>query len=563
MFARLMMARMGMETAPTDTSFQSYFPGVNFRLEDGRKTPDLIFNGVNCFHVVEFAISDSDPMMTMMRKREKYDHICENIASQMSLNVYLSVVVLTPYKTVVVFGHQDIANWVGTDCPEILANLMRTVEDINNYRAMRNKFDTMINTNEIANKAEFHENLERLRLLKFRNRDTFHTFTLEMSLNAELMNRPEHFTKDKVEDPVIGARKMYEEVFPLNDMEVISSVYDNIKADIYTKEVSEMVALSPEKVCEKMDLKVRELIMVSVKKIPRAFKIPAVTTNMRPGFLPMSMVVKKVLSDGTYILKPEFEHYPKSEKSEVLGLPMKEITDFEMEMKRLFRVDTKRYPDLISMFKTTKFYEIMEMTEVWIRELILLTERRHVGTSKSNQMVYKDYNNFSIMVSNGPRLKDSNQVHFRILTQTSSSMYNNSHFIPFYPASHYSIDTVKDDLYLTNWISLEMADLEHYCTVCARARVILSDMWERTRESSASSKRVLDTMNFPEIFMACPILLLEHKRNTSTIGQLSRYLMHSGTSILSNYSKLADEIFEIPRRSIIQSWVVLKQANGS
>jgi hypothetical protein len=204
----------------------------------------------------------------------------------------------------------------------------------------------------------------------------------------------------------------------------------------------------------------------------------------------------------------------------------------------------------------------LETWEVISRELMLLSERRFVSSTNAKFFAHKSYKNFSLVVHKGPKLTEGKQLRFKIhiRSDTGVDMVN---WMGVFHSFKKSSELSFDNHYETSWLTLSMHDLEHFCTIASRTRVLMKEMIFKVKEDSRTRQSVeskmVDSKRVPEFFLHPVLVMMEHKRNTSTSSQSARYLVHSMTSLMSDKMGIFSEILSVPVRSIVQSVVIQRQ----
>jgi len=366
-------------------------------------------------------------------------------------------------------------------------------------------------------------------------------------------------TDEFVEDWERTMRDLEKDKF--DEKKFVKEVAKGYKSGRFTKEISDMVSLKRSVVAEDLLAKLRGMERPGHNEnIPKFWRFPVILDSYLPGDEPVELRSIGYTFDGSTIGRGLFSGFEPPE-SNTEGFPlypdmMEELEDFLLDMMK----SSSPSDDIIEVWKSSAMHMILRNLQELVYEVQLLSDRRFTLKPNKPSCAFKKYRKFSLLIAEGPMLKDSNQVVFRVLINSPEEPRFNKYSRSFWSYSEAGFTQWSDDQFTTGWMSLQMADLIHYDTVDSKCQVILSSMAMKAREAK------LDWMVSPklyrvhEFFMTMILIISEHKRNTVTCAQLARYLLHSATSLLSNHRKLAEEIFELPIRSVGQMIVVKRQA---
>jgi hypothetical protein len=205
------------------------------------------------------------------------------------------------------------------------------------------------------------------------------------------------------------------------------------------------------------------------------------------------------------------------------------------------------------------FYEELKRTNLWytlcfvskLAENICYMEgRRHLFDNKRGHTVMKTFGDYILLVRAGSRLTSNKQIKYKLMTKKEFNTYTDSY--TFHSWKEYNSDFME-----TKWLTMSITDLAHFSKLREVALAMASDYYDKKIEMLKSEKFV-DTI-LDKSFVFSMMVLMEHKRGTSTTLQLNRYLLHSASSYITNREKLIDDINSSPVRSRIESFIRIKQ----
>ncbi|UQZ09544.1 putative RNA-dependent RNA polymerase [Freshwater macrophyte associated bunya-like virus 1] len=573
MFARLVMYyTKNITDTDTDTSIGDFFKyeGIYSRL-----TPDFIFRESDgSYHMVEFAWTDARYEDVLSRKLDKYEEARIEASMMMKIeksDVMLSVVVMDSNSMICRSNNSEFELPTAT-LKQIMPNIFymkNLVESIPNYAYAKKQLqdDEEVDLDlRVLSLLTTINNLECKMVVK-------KTKAPMISESYKTMDKDKDKTfKAVMEDPMIMEAKKFVNNHYMNDRKYIDFFMDAGKKDLLCHEIASMATCKYsdiEKLINALMLKEEKkrfrakldkdgnIISKVAKKIPKWFKVPVMrgdTMDYNPVDITCNVI--DTLEDGTWLLPAEIYDKEESvEDREGIGMCLEDEEEVELFLKEyLESVPTK---NLLERFKNTKLYEMLETMEDIATNIAYLEGRRWIlqnskGT-KEKTSVYKKFGNYAIQLSTGSRLTAEKQIRYRVfirLEDTDDDVAN-----PFMH-TYYKFD---GKYFCTKWLSISAMDLKHYCTVKSTCELLVVNQMTKMEENNFKMENYSMARDYP-IWTAVPILLMmEHKRGTSTTAQLNRYVFHSFTAIMSDKKSMLKTICDDPVRSTIESYIRLKQ----
>nr|QDW81309.1 RNA-dependent RNA polymerase [Rhizoctonia solani bunya/phlebo-like virus 1] len=281
---------------------------------------------------------------------------------------------------------------------------------------------------------------------------------------------------------------------------------------------------------------------------------------------------KLELEDGTKILgrTPMYDFDKNKEvleyNEEGMGFDMEQDTMFCENLIEFLSEEIKetdKFGEYEKDFNSLKWYEEVSKTQSYFismfwREMIenisYLDGRRYVNSKREGNTVLKDFGNYILMVKKGSKLTSQKQINFKLILRKECAMMDEaSAFHKFYPIK----GNCNEGFVTTRWLALSITDIRHFLKLPETMLLLSSDYQDKKQEmykNTVAEFRVLDK-SLITMFM----ILMEHKRGTSTTNQLNRYIMHSATSFISNREKMIMDINADPIRSRIESYMRICQ----
>lgn len=574
--SQLCMTAMGFTSVATDCSFNSVFPNLELTPDMGMKTPDYIIKNGNEFHVIEFAFSDGDPVMAAQRKLDKYNHIVDHINHIMfnpdiNARVTLSVVVVCTDRVFIadeygvcnILKDRELSN--DRSYLEPVYRLVQDVENIQNYHHVRTQFDSWDTDEVTIDEVKMIKLRDQLIQCLMRKDMPKKALPLSQARSKEMVGKLECTKKSNLKEITtlkgdFLSDKMFLSASESGLKNIIKRNHKNLE---FGPEIKKIISTSPETV----QARIREAMVYQCERAklglsrPKFLKVPVMSSKYSGVELPRQFREVETLSEGTKLLRGtvhKMEHDPDSELFlPGIGISETMINLFLTTFKSMAVMNQVTKDNFIDRFKETELYDCLVMMEVFARETMLLSHRRfHKSGNKGKHSAFKKYDHFSLIVKNGPRMKRDAQLVMKVLVKTQNLKNFEAISRPFQRIN--TIDRFADE-YSTDWFSIQMADLEHFCTIASRSLVVLSDMWAKMRESEPSAALSQNAGALKELFLVPILIMMEHKRGTSTAAQNTRYLVHSASALASDRMGLVSTLSDLPIRSEMQAYVVKRQ----
>lgn len=572
MMARAFCRVNGISMARTDVKLRDLFYEElkDVYPEALRKTPDVVHIATDgSMKIFEFTVTNANWVTRLNEKVDKYATYINYLRDHSGISVEYIVVLYDMtnqvFRTTASTGAYKLPDMTRTH------GLESIMCGIPNYREMRTKLDVSNFRNDeiILERAE--EVLKELRISKL---DEIKAPSLrnsrEMDKDLELITSAEDelFQMVYARDTATSAAKMAKDL--RNRYARAETVFN-----FCGPEVAEIVKQATEEGSEDVRSRINELLEEgeaqrenSTEKIPCLFKLPLLTAEMKgAGFhrRPRDMTV---LDDGTMLFRAQAEILKKAEEVEWseqedrtgIGHTTTDVSLIKRAMRSLGEVtENLELGKMVTQFEATLAYRTASFWETLSREIMLMSERRFIHTNNPCNFAFKQFPNFSLEMHKGPKLTKGKVVRIKFhVDDDGTTPVKNRLYHTFYRETD-SMGTKS-----TKWLTMTLTDLEHFVTLASRMKVILADMEFKIQEDSTMEKEMERRISripsvFPNLIMVPMLIMMEHKRNTSTTAQLPRYVLHASTSILGNIKGMAEEVISLPVRSLLQSFLVRSQ----
>nr|QXN75455.1 MAG: RNA-dependent RNA polymerase [Grapevine-associated mycobunya-like virus 4] len=317
--------------------------------------------------------------------------------------------------------------------------------------------------------------------------------------------------------------------------------------------------------------KIRKSLNLKKFKIPKVFKFPLM--DMPPDkekmlFTPMLINHEHETDDGTLFLtnnlqEDNMDNYEYLEEG--IGINKEEDETIFDELYEFMVKSSNNLEDEVINFcpqlSGSSFYEEFKRTNMWyilsflasLAENICYMEgRRHMFDKKKGHTVMKAFGNYILLVRAGSKLTSNKQIKYKLMTKKDFITYTDSYIF-------HSWKEFNSEFMETRWLTMSITDLAHFVKIREVSMAMASDYYDKKVEMIKSEKFVDSILD--KSFVCSIMVLMEHKRGTSTSLQLNRYLLHSASSYITNREKLVEDINSNPIRSRLESFIRIKQMN--
>jgi len=578
MFAKVFMEQLGTAFARTDVKLEEAFSDVDMTKVNGSLTPDVIRVDNRTADILEFTVTDTNTLTKANEKLRKYQGMVNFINTTSDWSVTLTVVVMNlDTRTVDVFSQDEELKALSLEnisavnaYTKSLFDVIQVVEAIPNYRMMKMIMDET--SNNVSTNESVMKVVEDLNMMLLRETNHPVVTPYRVSFDPKLMNSVIEVlsTTKEVASVAAMANPLYMTGEDASVEAMASRFKEAWKMERFTYEVDTMMEIKKADIISIYETKLKEFNSGRLvpNKAPKMFPFPRFMETMKsvPVGMVTSLEVRVTLDDGTNLLKRVAPNFTKEKSTEyenktisLNNLEAEMLKDNVMDLMAVDKVLDIKDVDIVSVFNNTKVARIMGMMEKVAREAMLMSERRFASRTIRSAAAFKEFEGFSLLMAASGKVKSDSQIFVKVyVLDLEDDAVEDMLFRSF---TNEAANAECTDVKATGWLAFQLADLEHYTTLLGRARVIISDMWERTKSARVSYAMKNDLMNgyLPTIFMMPLATLMEHKRGTSTQHQVSRYLMHSMTSVLSMSNKIAEEIYDTPVRTLLHAMVVRNQ----
>lgn len=574
-FASLFMNANKLEIQGTDEELQNYFYE---ELKDVypaalKKSPDYIRrNDDGTYLILEFSVTNGDVTSRIQDKVDKYMIYFDFLNNARNFQIDYRVVVLDMTDSQVRIWPEEKSKLMTLPNIRILKDMEMKMSKISNYTRIRMELEGDVKIYE----ADVQRTLDKLtKLLVSKDFSMIKSASME---GAHNMNQDLEMTTIH-EDPVLTELTSRTAEMKTEDFANLMAEQYRSNKPMFGPEVMKIIDASDPKNKKNLTEKIKKAFGVERKRreattetFQKVFKMPILTAEMGGASfnIPGKMSDVRELDDGTFLyrmrtnLVREERKWTKQESKEGMGLDESDVILVEQILSWMKQdvVGLTSVTQVLEAFKRSKLFKMLSLWEDLSREIMLMSERRFIYTNKAAFFSYKIFENFSLEVHKGSKLTSGKQLRFRVHVNC-----NNEADIPVWTSVFHSFKK-RDDYcwtteYMTTWLTASKADLEHFVTIKSRAMVLLSEMIFKTQENSEMLKSVENSMvsdrMIPDLFLVPILIMMEHKRNTSTSAQAARYVMHSMTSMISDKKGVLSEILSLPIRTLVQSFVVQRQ----
>lgn len=230
-------------------------------------------------------------------------------------------------------------------------------------------------------------------------------------------------------------------------------------------------------------------------------------------------------------------------------------TEFFEEVDEVKNKDYSDYEDMripIKKLIDSRLWTYVCCVSDLMENLCYMEGRRHIFDSKKGHTVFKNFGEYMILMKKGSKLTQDKQIRYKLFFGKDRKKEMVSGMFKSLKDSKLSNLLVE-----TSWLSITLADIKHYIKIKEVILGMFSNFCDKLEEDNRGSNFNMDLLT--KSMMTQSMIMLEHRRGTSTSAQLNRYLLNSVTSFCTNRSKLMEDIFSDPTRSRLESYIKIKQ----
>jgi hypothetical protein len=613
-FAEIVISTMNWEM-PEELDFSppdrfSYY-GV-----DSQKTPDYIVDMGAYYLLLDFAVTSSTTNFVRNKKVIKYKDLGEGLSRHLNKEVRVSAVVWNinerndfSLPTELRMIRRSLATNLNLEFLYRMHLNISVMENYDKYRKMSEEEDEEdykdLERRIEAYKALLGSSISMVpNLGKTKAPDLEHSRTLKENvpknkryINKEDQNYLNEMLRE-VDDRDNAAKNSEEDQYLQETIKLMLDMNNGKEVEI-PKHMSAVLTLDKESLVMEGTklLKNQEEIRKSLPegyKIPKLFKFPMVnvsSSKMEEEFSSRTIDffgADRYTDDGTYYYKwtpgwkeqKEEEERKRGKDYNINGIGidlekdpklidnlMEEMSE-EYQMKPGSIMDCLRFLDSeenLSHIRNTKLWMILTFVSDLYMNLALMSGRRdvfyykrfsnktHVVRSKS-YTVMKRFGEYILMVKSGSHMTSNKVVRYKVITHKDNVMASEAFSKAFHTFREADFST---DMMETKWLSCSVTDIRHFLKMKEVSVALMSNFRDKEKENKKAGYLTFEPLRKRVLFMV--VALLEKSRNTSTAGQLNRYLMHSSLSYMSNRKELLNDIFSEPIRTRVCSVLKLRQ----
>jgi len=589
-FGQIILTAMGwemVESLDVDITKRFNYWGVDYN-----KTPDYVLETENEVVILDFAVTTSNAGQIRENKVKKYEDLRNGLSQHLKKSVKVEAVVWKINQKdefqIPDFMSEITSMLIGDETLEFLFNVHLSISMMKDYNKFRMMTDIEAEEDDmnLNLKKAYYDSIINSKLSNKKNMNNYKVHPIEESRTKtrRLDTKKVHlqdstFYKEMKEEKVLSTLNYKENLMKKMNEALNGEVMSPDLKVALSFDKNKLKSLIHEEKERMLDLRMG-FESNSNWKIPKTFKFPFVNilqSNMPEifkGHTPDFWNMEKELDDGTlfYSSTMDYEHQKLEEldKAKVdynvdgIGFNeeedvsiMESLIEFLMESRRLTGSESMTFDDetgVLDMLKKTKVWEILEFWSDLVYNLSYLDGRRHIFDKNKGHTVFKNFGEYMLLIKKGSKLTAQKQIRFKIVTHKKNIIIDNQiHFhkwedIPF-----------TMDMVWTKWLSITVTDIRHFLKVKEVAVNLLSDLMDKFKENNRGASHPKNMIN--KSYMTQLVILLEHKRGTSTTCQLNRYLVNSATSYISNREKLITDINADPIRSRVEAYIRILQMN--
>lgn len=566
----------------------------NYMGPDFYKTPDYIYETKDKVLIIDFAVTTGSAGEVRERKINKYSELALGLKKHLNKEVECEAIVwkinnMEDIQIPSQFSEINLReNLMLHEALDYLHKLHLQISLMDNYekfRVMSEEEDLeenqdaslklqllkKMNTSIIRMSPNFknlqskdfdsYRKRERGKKVSFKKLEDLE-FKKELDVMSQMMEG--HYMNSVVD--LLGM-KVEKSDYPEHLMSVLEKDYNNIDK-VITKEWNKQMIIR------------NEFVKNINFKFPQLFKFPLFhendvsKTNYFCNKNPDFYGAVRETTDGTLFYSHTFDFFEqKLREKKKKELPYNKLglgTDYEMDkgfidsilemMKETsilfeskFLLEERQHMDEpLKMFLKTQAWAILETTSDMFLNLAYLEGRRHIFDQSKGHTVLKNFGSYYLLIKKGSKLTSQKAIRYKVIMHESCPLTGSSELFHKMKASDQHTKHVE-----TGWLSATITDIRHFAKLKEVAFAMASNYYDKLREMHRGSDRYHDIID--NVLMTYMLILLEHKRGTSTTLQLNRYLMHSATSYISNNESLIKDIFKAPTRSILESYIKAMQ----
>nr|QJW70359.1 RNA-dependent RNA polymerase [Erysiphe necator associated negative-stranded RNA virus 11] len=583
---------------------QSMAEIFNYEGPEDRKTPDYYLIEADRIVLFDFAVTTGDPGDVADKKTKKYEELRENLARHLKKQVEFYPIVWkinsNKYFWMPDFMQNSRASLKKSEKLEILKTLYQKISNMENYDKFRLMTEEMgMTEKELDDKILLYDKLidSVTQMYNFKDKKTC-SITKVRENNWNFNNMKVNYKDDPIYKKMEDLKMIDEDQYLEYTADMIADSYKKKNLPKYLKQTLDfdkdrmLSMIKTEK--EKQEEVRRNHNKNPIMKNPTIFKYPNMkffgnymkeTETSNPFYFWRHT---EELADGTVYLdvtphmdelaaekekmqmKEEFyeraglgsDETEDSSLIEAISRSMQNMMD-DMALEDMQKYDKelnkeeKLRPLLWSeLWNTLSFYTDM------MENICYLDGRRHLRKSDGGKgsTVMKNFDRYTMLIKKGSKLTAEKQIRVKIIAHKNDILNDENRAFKKWR------EMPEDPEYwMTKWLTVSATDIKHFVKIKWTAVGMYSDMIDRNLENKKDTVMNTDEEEYLSMLtdrnMYMFLIMLEHKRGTSTSSQLNRYLMHSATAYLTNRDKLIKEVFSGATRSILESDLKMKQIN--
>lgn len=566
----------------------------------GRKyyqTPDMVLEEDNKVKLIDFAVTNANAGTIRDFKKTKYEDLREGLSQFLTKDVSVDAIVWkinSDFEFQIPPEYTDLNNLLRFDERMIkIKELQIGFQLMKDYQRFKSMLDREgeDEENEDESMLEVSENLYKILDSRMSHAEKLRCIPVENS---------------RLTEPNLNAKpKMFKDTEFYSEIKEFNSRFDEVRyTDYLTKELQEMVEknemnqelenvfnftpeeleIQAEKIMEEEMIKRNKFEADSNNSIPSIFKFPLMefsrveSKNMRyfnketPDFWNSVHYT----DDGTYYYTSTMDYkIQKMQEDSQKNLPynidgiginpeedsnmIETLIDYFSEedsdatKKATYEDYANVDPMLQEVLKSKLWTYVCSVGEL-MENLCYMESRRHIFDSSKGHTIFKNFGEYMILMKKGSKITQEKQVRYKIYLPDD---------IGLNPKKGLFKNLIKspESMYLncTKWLSITVADIKHFIKIREVVLAMFSNYKDKMMEENRASG--LTTSLLTKSMVTQCLVLLEHRRGTSTSSQLSRYLLNSVTSFASNRLKLLDDIMSDPIRSRLEAYIRNTQMN--
>lgn len=601
LFGEIVCQMMGWDkdgSFDIDVSSKYDYWGVNYN-----RTPDYVLEIGNMVYLLDFAVTNANAGWIADKKKIWYEGMRDGLEKHLKKEVRVEALVW-----------KINSDWE-FQVPPMFSNLtdmLRDSEVLKTLREMEMGFSLMKDYSKYKKmtdrEAEDDENMDE-NLLDISNRlmkMMDDNMDLDKSLVCDTMessrdDKPYYESvKTRFKDTTFY-RKMdrfnrnFDEIDYTNKL--VDTMESMVRENKMSKEMENTLTFDIDKLLNRGSeiLKDQEALRKkfesnSNNKIPSLFKFPFMEFSRRKskdmkffnGVTPDFWSRDEVTEDGTYYYTTNLdfaevsleEQKMKESEYNVMGIGTNveedesmvnsfvemmcetendlDGSDMDLEDSQMDYADYPELSDRMMKVMKTRLWTFVTSLSNFMENLCYLEGRRHLFNQKRGHTVFKNFGEYMILIKSGSKLTSDKQIRFKVyMGKDKSKQFVRGVFKSMKESE------VSPMLVESGWLAITLADIKHFLKVKEVTLAMFSSYADKMVEENRGTNRDFSMMSKSVVTMV--MVMLEHRRGTSTSSQLNRYLLNSVTSFCTNRGKLLEDIFGDPTRSRMESFIKIKQ----